>query len=79
MRKTSINLIILAMIGTANAEERTTFRDSSGRVTGWATTNNVGTQFYNSNGQNTGRATTNNVGTTFYNSAGRVTGSARRK
>jgi hypothetical protein len=79
MHKTSITLIIIAMIGTANAEERTTFRDNNGRVTGWATTNSVGTQFYNSNGQNTGRAATNNTGTTLYNNMGRVTGSARRK
>jgi hypothetical protein len=54
-----------------------TFRDSSGRVTGYATTNNAGTVYRNSLGQNTGRAVTNNAGTTFYNERGQVTGTAR--
>lgn len=54
--------------------QTSTFRDASGRVTGYATTNNAGTVYSNSLGQNTGRSTTNNTGTTFYNSRGQQTG-----
>ena len=51
-----------------------TFRDSSGRVMGYSTTNNAGTVYRNDRGQTTGRSTTNSTGTTFYNSRGQQTG-----
>ena len=73
--------IVLALLmpgATLAQQQPETFRDASGRVTGWAITNNSGTQFYNNMG-NTGRSTTNTTGTTYRDNMGRVTGSVRRK
>jgi fucose permease len=68
-------VFLISLVSSAFAQTtQQTFRDSSGRVTGYATTNNAGTVYRNSLGQNTGRAVTNNAGTTFYNERGQVTG-----
>lgn len=69
-------VFLISLVSSAFAQQHT-FRDSSGRVTGYATTNNAGTVYRNPLGQNTGRAVTNNAGTTFYNERGQVTGTAR--
>ena len=74
--------IVLALLmpgATLAQQTRETFRDASGRVTGWATTNNSGTTYYDSSARNVGRSTTNNTGTTYRDNMGRVTGSVRRK
>ena len=72
-------LVLLAALATpAAAQNQTTFRDSSGRTTGTATTDSQGTKtFRDSSGRTTGTATTNSQGTTtFRDGSGRTTGTA---
>jgi hypothetical protein len=68
------------MVTLARAQNQTTFRDSSGRTTGTATTNSNGTKtFRDASGRTTGTATTNSSGTTtFRDAGGRTTGTATR-
>jgi len=78
-----IGFMALAMLAGAidkafSQTSQHTFRDSSGRVMGYSTTNNAGTVYRNERGQTTGRSVTNSAGTTFYNSRGQQTGSMRK-
>jgi general stress protein YciG len=76
----AIMLILLTLIEHVRAEPLTTrtFRDSSGREIGRATTSGNTTTFYDNLGRETGRATRSNNGTTFYDNFGRETGRASR-
>jgi hypothetical protein len=71
----------LYMLLTHSALAQTTFRDSSGRQTGTASTNSNGvTTFRDATGRQTGTATTNGNGTTtFRDGSGRMTGTAERR
>jgi hypothetical protein len=76
----AIALILLVLIGHVRAEPLTTrtFRDSSGREIGRATTHGNTTTFQDSMGRETGRATKSGNGTTFYDNFGRETGRTSR-
>jgi hypothetical protein len=71
-------ILALAAVPYAYAQNQTTFRDSSGRTTGTATTSSSGTTtFRDSSGRTTGTASRNSSGTTtFRDSSGRTTGTA---
>lgn len=65
---------------TADAQNRTTYRDSKGRTVGSATTSGNKTTYRDAKGRTTGTATRSASGTTTYrNSQGRTVGSARRR
>jgi YD repeat-containing protein len=71
----AVTLSLLQPSAALPQQQRETFKDANGRVTGWATTNNVGTQFYDSSARNVGRSVTGSNGsTTSYDASGRVTG-----
>ena len=77
--RTAIITLTLALLWPATVlaepQERQTFRDANGRVTGWATSNGKGgTTFYDASARNTGRSVTSNGVTTFYNNLGQQTG-----
>lgn len=74
-----VGLLLVSTKGHA-AEQRTTFTDSNGRVTGWANSDSKGnTTYSNALGQNTGRSTTDANGTTtFRDNMGRQTGTVRK-
>lgn len=73
---------LIALAVPAAAQNQTTFRDSSGRTTGTATTDSQGTTvFRDAGGRTTGTATPSDQGsaghtTTFRDAGGRTTGSA---
>jgi hypothetical protein len=77
---TAIVVIMLVLVGHVHAEPLTTrtFRDSSGREVGSATTRGNTTTFQDNMGRETGRATTRGNTTIFYDSLGRETGRASR-
>jgi hypothetical protein len=70
-------LISIAVIGLARAQS-TTFRTSTGQISGTATTDSNGTRtFRDGSGRITGTATTDSNGTkTFRDGTGRTTGTA---
>ena len=70
--------ILIALAMPAAAQNQTTFRDSSGRTVGTASTDSQGTvTFRDSGGRTTGTASTDSQGTTtFRDSGGRTTGTA---
>ena len=70
--------LAVSSIGIASAQSKTTYRDSSGRTTGSATTNSSGkTTYRDSSGRTTGSATTNSSGkTTYRDASGRTTGTS---
>jgi hypothetical protein len=83
MKTICIVAFTLAMITAASAQNQTTFRDASGRMTGTATKDSNGTTtFRDASGRTTGTATTNvnsaTTTTTFRDGSGRTTGTATR-
>jgi YD repeat-containing protein len=74
----TIAALMLAMITAASAQNQTTFRDASGRITGTVTTDSNGTKtFRDGSGRTTGTATRDSNGTTtFRDAGGRTTGTA---
>lgn len=78
MMKAAIAALTLALTVAAAAQDQTTFRDSSGRTIGTATTDSAGSRtFRDAGGRTTGSASTDSGGsTTFRDSGGRPTGSA---
>jgi YD repeat-containing protein len=70
--------ILLAFATAASAQ--TTFRDASGRITGYVSPDSKGTRTYRDGaGRITGTATTDSNGTTtFRDSMGRITGTRER-
>jgi hypothetical protein len=71
-------LLLLAMVSAAAAQNQTTFRDASGRITGTVTIDSNGTKtFRDAGGRTTGTATRDSNGTTtFRDASGRTTGTA---
>jgi hypothetical protein len=73
--------LAVSSIGIVSAQSKTTYRDSSGRTTGSATTNSSGkTTYRDSSGRTTGSATTNSSGkTTYRDASGRTTGTSSKR
>jgi hypothetical protein len=72
-------MMLVAEVRLGRAEPLTTYRDSMGRVTGYAQTRGNATVFTNERGQETGRAVRGKDGTvTFFNERGQQVGTARR-
>ena len=73
--------LALSSISIASAQSKTTYRDSSGRTTGSATTNSSGkTTYRDASGRTKGTASTSSSGkTTYRDASGRTTGSSTRK
>jgi YD repeat-containing protein len=71
---------ILLTLATA-ASAQTTFRDASGRLTGYVSPDSKGTRTYRDGaGRITGTASTDSNGTTtFRDSSGRITGTRERE
>jgi YD repeat-containing protein len=67
-------LILVATPVLAQQSPQQTFRDSSGRTIGTATTSGNQTTFRDSSGHTIGTATTNGNQTTFRDSSGHTTG-----
>jgi YD repeat-containing protein len=78
MKTIYIVALTLAMITAASAQNQTTFRDASGRITGTVTTDSNGMKtFRDGSGRTTGTATRDSNGTTtFRDAGGRTTGTA---
>jgi YD repeat-containing protein len=76
MKTLTIAVLTLATVTAASAQNQTTFRDASGRITGTVTTDSNGTRtFRDGSGRTTGTATTDSNGTTtFRDATGRTTG-----
>jgi YD repeat-containing protein len=72
-----LTAILLALATTASAQQ-TTFRDASGRITGYVSRDSNGTRTYrDGSGRTTGTATRDSKGTTtFRDATGRTTGTA---
>jgi hypothetical protein len=73
--------LLLTTCTVALGQPQTTFRDSSGRTTGTATTDSQGTTtFRDASGRTTGTASPNGTTgtTTFRDSGGRTTGTSSR-
>jgi YD repeat-containing protein len=70
--------LLLASTVLAAAQNQTTFRDASGRITGTVTTDSNGTKtFRDGSGRTAGTATRDSNGTTtFRDAGGRTTGTA---
>jgi hypothetical protein len=69
--------IALALLGQAEAQNQTTFRDSRGSTLGTATRNGDTTVFRDAGGRTTGTATRSSNGTTtFRDAGGRTTGTS---
>ena len=62
----------------ASADERRTYRDASGRITGSATTQGSRTTYRDASGRLTGSATQSGSRTTYRDASGRIGGSATR-
>jgi hypothetical protein len=76
----AVAFLSAVLIGHLRAEPVTTYRDSMGRVQGYATTRGNTTTFSNALGQQTGRAERQRDGTTIlYDAMGRQIGTARRQ
>jgi hypothetical protein len=61
----------LVQFAAASAQQSTTFRDASGRITGTVTTDSNGTRtFRGGSGRTTGTATTDSNGTTTFRDTG---------
>src|SRR5207344_2872731 len=73
-----IATILLALTTAAWALNSTTYRNSTGQITGTVTTDSNGTKtFRDGSGRTTGTATTDSNGTTtFRDASGRTTGTA---
>jgi YD repeat-containing protein len=69
-------IVLAFLMSTEVLAQSRTFSDSSGRVTGRASTDSSGAvTLYDASGRAVGRATTDSQGTTtFYDDAGRKTG-----
>ena len=78
MKTLTIAALTLAMITTASAQNQTTYRDASGRITGTVSTDSNGTKtFRDGSGRTTGTTTRDSNGTTTFRDAeGRTTGTA---
>jgi YD repeat-containing protein len=78
LRTITAAFMLCALGGSAQAQQPTTFRDASGRLTGTAVNNGDGsTSFRDAAGRLTGTATRNGDGTTsFRDSSGRLTGTS---
>lgn len=76
MRKIILSVSALCLI-CASAAAAETYRDSSGRVTGSATTHGNQTTYRDSSGRVTGTSSTNGNTKTYRDSSGRVKGSKR--
>jgi len=76
----SVGMILLVLIGHVRAEPVTTFRDSMGRVKGYATKQKPGstTTYEDAMGRQTGRAERRPDGSTIYfDDRGRIIGTSR--
>jgi hypothetical protein len=73
--------LAVSSIGIASAQSKTTYRDSSGRTTGSATTNSSGkTTYRDASGRTTGTSSTNSSGkTTYKDASGRTTGTSSKR
>jgi YD repeat-containing protein len=77
----AIVAIALAMFGRPANSQQTTFRNSSGQITGTATTDSNGQKtFRDGSGRMTGTSTRDSNGTTtFRDGSGRMTGTSTRR
>jgi len=74
----AIVLILLVPLGHVRAEPLTTYRDSMGRVQGYATKHGNATTFTDAMGRQIRRVARNRDGTTtFYNDRGQTVGSSK--
>jgi hypothetical protein len=73
--------LAVSSINIASAQSKTTYRDSSGRTTGSATTNSSGkTTYRDASGRTTGSSSTNSSGkTTYKDASGRTTGTSSKR
>lgn len=73
--------LAVSSVSIASAQSKTTYRDSSGRTTGSATTDSSGkTTYRDPSGRTTGSSSTNSSGkTTYRDPSGRTTGTSTSK
>jgi YD repeat-containing protein len=80
MIKITLTLALLFPTAALAQQQRSTFRDASGRVTGWVNTDARGNStFYDAAARNTGRSTIFSNGTTTrYDASGRRVGTTKQ-